>query len=89
MVQLKKKDKLYYARIFNSTRTYEVCELIIRTISDTWFVGIDKKDKHAYIFSYNDIGNNLFFKREEALAKVLNAEENSNDLDNEIFYEEY
>ncbi len=49
MVQLKKKDRLYYARILPEVRTYEVCDLIIRTISDTWFVGIDKRDKRTLI----------------------------------------
>ena len=37
MVQLKKKDRLFYARIIPRTRIYEVCELIIRTIEDTYF----------------------------------------------------
>lgn len=89
MAQLKKKDILYFACILNNTRTYEVCEFVIRTISDTWFVGIDKKDKYAYLFSYNDIDSILFFKREEALLKEVNAEENFNVLSSEKYYEEY
>ena len=53
---LKKKDKLYYARILPNSFTFDVCELIIRTVTDEWFVGIDKHDKHAYLFSNNEIG---------------------------------
>ena len=92
MVQLKKKDRLYYARILSNTRVYEVCELIIRTVSETWFVGIDKRDKHAYLFTYDKIGKEVFFEREIALSKVINAEKNASNNENEneeIFYEEY
>lgn len=82
MVQLKKKDKIYYTRILSKTSTYEVCELIVRTVSNTWFVAIDKMDKHAYLFSYNDIDKILFFDREIALLKVVDAEENQkNDIE--------
>ena len=43
MVQLKRNDVLYYARIIPSTRIYEVCEVIVRTVRDTWFVTVDKE----------------------------------------------
>ena len=89
MVQLKKKDRLFYARIIPRTRIYEVCELIIRTIEDTYFVAIDKKDKHAYLFTYEDIDIILFAKRDNALSKVLDAEKKSPKIKYEIDYEEY
>lgn len=89
MVRLKKKDRLFYARILPPVRVYEVCEVIIRTIKDTWFVGIDKRDKHAYLFYYKDIGSILFDDRETALSKVLEAERNSPKTIEEIDYEEY
>ncbi len=89
MVQLKKKDRLFYARIIPKTRIYEVCELIIRTVEDTWFEAIDKKDKHAYLFTYEDIDTNLFTKRDDALSKVLDAEKKSPKIKYEIDYEEY
>ena len=53
---LKKKDKLYYARIMPTVGVYDVCDLIVRTVEDTWFIGVDKHDKHAYLFSYSAIG---------------------------------
>lgn len=56
MTNLKKKDILYYARVIPYTGIYEVCELSVRTVEDTYFVGTDKHDKHAYLFSYNAIG---------------------------------
>lgn len=89
MVQLKKKDRLFYARIIPRTRIYEVCELIIRTIEDTYFVAIDKKDKHAYLFTYEDIDIILFAKRDDALSKVLDAEKKSPKIKYEIDYEKY
>lgn len=89
MVQLKKKDKLYYARIIPKTKIYEVCEVIVRTVNQSWFVAIDKRDKHAYLFTYDDIENNLYYKREQALSKVIAAESKAPKLDYEIDYEEY
>ena len=49
MDKLKIKNHLYYARIIPKSGIYDVCELIIRTITDDYFVGIDKMDKHAYL----------------------------------------
>ena len=76
-IMLKKKDKLYYARILPNSFTFDVCELIIRTVNDEWFVGIDKHDKHAYLFSNNEIGERVFYNRDEALNKVKIAESNA------------
>lgn len=84
MEQLKKNEKMYYARIFPEVEMYEIEEIVVRTISDTWFVGIDKREKHAYLFSYNDIGNIVFLDRNVALEKVKNAEERNVDLENSM-----
>ena len=46
---MKKQDILYYARIVPRTGIYEVCELLIRTVEESYFVGIDKRDT---IFGY-------------------------------------
>lgn len=90
MSELKKKDIVYYARIIPTSSIYEVCELIIRTVEDTWFVGIDKRDKHAYLLNNDDIGKIVFTKRKDALNKVLFAEANKKEyVSNETYYEEY
>lgn len=85
---MKKQDILYYARIVLKTGIYEVCELLIRTVEETYFVGIDKRDKHAYLFLYSDINNTVFENRKEALKKVKDAEKNKIKTNYEIYYEE-
>lgn len=87
---LKKKDVVYYARIIPRLGVYDVCELIVRTVADTWFVGIDKHDKHALILDNSYIGDTVFFSRTDALNKVLDAEKTRSDLQTFTkYYEEY
>lgn len=87
---VKEKDTLYYARIVPKTRIYEVCEVIVRTVRDTWFVTVDRRDKRAYLFNNSDIDNIVFFDRKTALLKVLEAEEkDKSTTESEVYYEEY
>ena len=73
---LTKGQKLYYSKIHPSANTFDVCDLTVRTVSRTYFTAVDKHDKHAYLFSYSDIGQTVFINRNEALEKTLLAEEN-------------
>jgi hypothetical protein len=84
-----KGDHLFYARALKETAIYDVCELIVRTVEETYFVGVDKRDKHAYLFSYDALGENIFEVRDEALKKVQAAEKNKKDISDETYYEEY
>lgn len=86
---MNKGDIYYFARIIPNVGVYDVCEIIVRTVGDTWFVGCDKSDKRAYIFSYNDLNKRVFENRLDALTKVLNAEENKKEVSTEVDYEEY
>lgn len=86
---LKKGDKVYYARIMPTVGVYELCELYIRTVEENYFVGIEKKDKRAYLFSYADLNNSVFQTRRAALEKVKIAEENKSKQKFEMEYEEY
>ena len=88
-MKLKKKDVVYYARIIPNTGIYEVCELIIRTIADDYFAGMDKRDKRTDLFGYNAIDNTVFVDRKDALNKVKIAESNKKDISSETYYEEY
>ena len=82
-------DIVYYARIMPTLGIYDVCELKIRTVTDTYFVGTDKRDKRAYLFSYNAVGKCIFSNRKDAVEKVITAEESSPKISKEIYYEEY
>lgn len=73
-MDIKKKDILYYARIMPKVGIYEVCEMTVGAIYDTWFAVNSKHDKHRYLFSYSDIGNVIFKDRVTALDKVNEAE---------------
>lgn len=86
---MKNKDIVYYARIIPTTGIYDVCELKIRTVKDDWFVGVDKRDKRAYLFYQKDIYNVIFFNRNDALNKVRAAESNKKCINQETYYEEY
>lgn len=88
-LKLKKKDIVYYARIIPNTGIYEVCELIIRTVEDDYFAGMDKRDKRTYLFGYNAIDNTVFVNRKDALDNVKIAESNKKDISSETYYEEY
>ena len=82
-------NTIYYARIMPTLGIYDVCELKIRTVADTYFVGTDKRDKRAYLFSYNAVGKCIFSNRKDAVEKAIAAEENSPKVSKETYYEEY
>lgn len=90
MPELKRKQVVYYTRIIPSHGIYDVYDLTVRTVAETWFVGIDKRDKHAFLFNTKDIGHMVFLERNEALRAVGEAENNKTEMiNNEIYYEEY
>lgn len=73
-MNLHKGSVFYYARLIPKNHIYEVCELKIRTVEDTWFVGVDKRDKHAYLLNITDINQTVFEKRQDALALAKAAQ---------------
>lgn len=86
---MNKGDILYWARIIPNVGIYDVIDLKIRTVEDTWFVGIDNRDKQAYLFNNLSIDKTVFVNREDALYKVIDAEENKPKKKFETEYEEY
>lgn len=76
MSTLKLKDKVYYARIIPSSFVFDVLELQVRTVDDGWYVGIEKRDKQAFLFLEEDIGSKIFIKRADCLKVGNNAEKN-------------
>ena len=90
MNELKKKDIVYYTKIMPSVGIYDLCELKIRTVEDDYFVGIDKHDKHAYLFNNSCIDKTIFKDRKTALKIVQEAEKKKTKMvSNESYYEEY
>lgn len=63
--------------------------MIVRTVRDTWFVAVDKRDKRAYLFNNSDVNKIIFYDRNTALLKVNKAEESAPKEKCEIDYEEY
>lgn len=90
MSELKKKDVVYYTRILPSSNVYDILEIKIRTVEDNWFVGIEKRDKQAFLFHDADIDKTVFTNRNKALEVIKQAELNKKELKNdETYYEEY
>ena len=77
---MKRKDIVYYARIQPTLGVYDVLELIVRTVENDWFTGMDKRDKRVYLFSNKDINNIVFTDRKIALNKVKEVEKNKKEL---------
>lgn len=89
MSELKRKDVVYYTKIIPTSGIYDVLELIIRTVKDDWFVGIEKRDRQAFLFKDNEINKTIFVNRKEALKVVQEAEKNRKHINEETFYEEF
>lgn len=81
---MKKGDIYYYTRIIPSAGIYDLLEIKIRSVYDTYFVGIERRDKQAFLFNYSDIDKILFVDRKIALKVVKEAEKNKK----EIYYKE-
>ena len=86
---LSKGQVVYYARIIESVGIYEVLELKIRTVEDTYFVGTEKSTKHAYLFGFSYLNKLIFTDRKEALKLVKEAEKNKKVVSEETYYEDY
>ena len=86
---LHKGDIIYYARIMPNLGIFDVYDVKIRTITDTWFSGVEKRDKKAFLLPYSAIGEYVFMSRKDAVDKAIVAEENAPRVSKETYYEEY
>ena len=87
--KIRKNDIVYYARIMPKLGIFDVYDLKVRTVEDTYFVAIDKRDKKSYLFNFTDINKTVFANREDALSKTKEAEKNKPIISTETYYEEY
>ena len=89
-MEVTKGQKMYYARIGEAVGMFEVIDLKIRTVEDTWFVGTEQRTKQAFLLGMNSINKTVFFDRQQALDLVLAAQSKSKKKeDSEKYYEEY
>ena len=86
--EIKPKQHLYYAQILQSVGEYNVLEMIVCTLYETYFAVMEKRDKHRYLLNYEDIDRTIFFNRSECLEKVKYAEAHGKKVSNETYYEE-
>lgn len=74
-MELVKGQKVYYARIFETVGMFEVIDLKIRAVEDTWFTGTEQRTKQAFLFGMNAIGKTVFLDRQQALDLAIDAQE--------------
>ena len=88
---LHKSDTIYHARIHPFLGIYDLDELKIRTVTEEYFVGIEKKEKRAFLFPYSSINKTVFLNRKDALNKIKEAESNKPKIKfrTDTYYEEY
>lgn len=86
--EIKSKQHLYYAQILPPVGEYNVLEMIVCTLYKTYFAVMEKRDKHRYLFNYEDVGRTIFLNRSECLKKVKYAEAHGKKVSNETYYEE-
>ena len=87
--KIKKGTVMYYARISHNLGMYELCELKVRSVYDTYFVALENRTKIAFLFGFSLVGKTVFFNRKEALEKVREAEKDKREISTERYYEEY
>lgn len=80
---------VYHSRILPSVGIFEIMELKVRTVTDSYFVGVDKQTKRAMLFPLSSINETVFENRSDALQSVKFAEKYlKKDISEETFYEE-
>ena len=88
--QLTKGNIVYYARIMPNLGIFDVYDVKIRTVADTWFSGVEKRDKKVFLFPYSAMDEYVFLNRKDAVDVATNAEENNKKvISTETYYEEY
>lgn len=80
---------VYHSRIVPNVGIFEICELKVRTVEDTYFVGVDKETKRAFLLPLSSVNETIFENRMDALKRVKFAEQYMNKhISEETDYEE-
>ena len=72
---MEKGDVVYMCDVVPNCSIYEVFELTLRTVEDTYAVGVDKKSKQAYMFTPDMIGDYVFNHRIDAVDALKGFKE--------------
>lgn len=59
-----------YTRILPTAGVYDLLEIKLRTVEDTYIVGCDEKDHTAYLVSEIEAETCIFTSRKDALNKI-------------------
>ena len=81
---MKVGDKVYFCSVVPNCNIYEGLELIIRTVTDDWAVGVDTHTKQAFLFGYNMIGEWVFIHHYEAQEAILKIRAQSEVMDDAL-----
>ena len=76
---IKKKDIVYYARIIPNCGIYDLCELKVRGVYDSYFTGIDKHDKHVFLLNFSDIDKDSFCQSQRSIRENKRSRETQKD----------
>lgn len=63
---MKSGDIVYLARTIPLCNIYEVLELKVTTITNSYMIGVDIETRTSYPFSKSDIGKRIFTSYDEA-----------------------
>lgn len=74
---MKKGDSVYFVRYLPTSEVYDVYDCKVRTVTDSWFTIVEKREKHVFLFNMEDIGNIVFFNREQAVSKAKMLEKST------------
>ena len=72
--QISKGTKVYWTRIHPQICVYDLYDLTVRSVYDTYFVAVDKRSKQSYIFNYKDINKTIYIERTDALDYIKTEE---------------
>lgn len=72
---IKLGQMVYWARILPKLHVYDLYELKVRSVYDTYFVAVNERTKQSHLFYFNDINKTIYFDRNEALECVNDAED--------------
>ena len=71
---MKKRDPIYFCRYLPTSEVCDVYDCKVRTVADSWFTIIEKREKHVFLLNMEDIGNIVFFNRAQAVSKAKTLE---------------